>query len=271
MRESAQARAGMEADLRNALERQEFRLLFHPIVELQTGRVHGFEALVRWHHAERGVILPADFLPLAERTGLILPIGAWVLQEACQSARRWRDRFPTRAPVRISVNLSARQLAHPGLVDQVRTALQGAELEPSCLALEIAESVLTENAEAATAPLDQLRELGVELYLDHFGTGRSSLTSIPTFPLQGIKLDRTVVHRIGGRRLDLDVVRSIMDLARSLGLRLIAEGVETVAQRERLIAFGCERRQGHILAKPVEATAAGGLLATSERSGPAIH
>ena len=271
MRESAQALAGMEADLRNALDRQEFRLLFHPIVELQTGRVHGFEALLRWHHAERGVILPADFLPLAERTGLILPIGAWVLQEACQSARRWRDRFPTTAPVRISVNLSARQLTHPGLVDQVRTALQGAELEPSSLALEIAESVLTENAESATAPLDQLRELGVELYLDHFGTGRSSLTSIPTFPLQAIKLDRTVVHRIGGRRLDLDVVRSIMDLARSLGLRLIAEGVETVAQRERLIAFGCELGQGHILAKPVEATAAGGLLATSQRSGPAIH
>ena len=150
---------------------------------------------------------------------------------------------------------------------QVRTALEDAELEPCCLALEIAESVLTENAESATALLNQLRVLGIELYMDHFGTGRSSLSSIPTFPLQGIKLDRTVVHRIGGRRLDLDVVRSIMDLARSLGLRLIAEGVETVTQRERLIAFGCELGQGHILAKPVEAAAAGGLLDTSQRSG----
>jgi len=267
LRESAQARAGMEADLRTALERQEFRLLFHPIVELHTGRVHGFEALLRWHHAERGVTLPADFLPLAERTGLSLPIGVWVLQEACRTARRWQGRFPATAPVRISVNLSAGQLAQPSLVDQVRTALEDAELEPSCLALEIAESVLTENAESATALLNQLRVLGIELYMDHFGTGRSSLSSIPTFPLQGIKLDRTVVHRIGGRRLDLDVVRSIMDLARSLGLRLIAEGVETVAQRERLIAFGCELGQGHILAKPVEAAAAGGLLDTSQRSG----
>ena len=267
MRESAQARAGMEADLRNALERQEFRLVFHPIVELQTGRVQGFEALLRWHRPERDVIVPADFLSLAERTGLILPIGAWVLQEACRNARRWQDRYPAAAPFRISVNLSGKELAHPGLVDQVRTVLQDAKLEPSWLALEIAENVLTENVESASALLHPLRDLGVELYMDHFGVGRSSLSSIPNLPLQGIKVDHTVVQRIGGRRLDLDVVRSIMDLARSLGLQLIAEGVETVAQRERLIAFGCELGQGHLLAKPMEAKAVDGLLGRSGRSG----
>jgi len=243
--------------LRNAVERREFRLVFQPILELESGRVYGFEALSRWHRPRLGVILPPDFLPLAEQTGLILPIGAWVLREACQNARRWQDRNPA---VRISVNLSGKQLAHPGLVDEVRTVLRDTGLEASCLALEIAESVLMENVESAIAVLNQLRELGVELYMSHFGSGRLSLSSMPSFPLRGIKVDPIVVHRVGGRRADLDVVRSIMDLARSLGLRAIAEGVETVAQRERLIAFGCELGQGHLLGKPLEPKAAIALL-----------
>ena len=260
MRKSAQARQDMEADLRNAVERREFRLVFQPILELESGRVYGFEALSRWRRPGVGVILPPDFLPLAEQTGLILPIGAWVLKEACQNARRWQDRDPASAPVRISVKLSAKQLAHPGLVDEVRTVLQDTGLEASCLALEIAESVLVENVKSAIAVLNQLRELGVELYMAHFGSGRLSLSSMPSFPLQGIKVDPIVVHRVGGRRVDLDVVRSIMDLARSLGLRAIAEGVETVAQRERLIAFGCELGQGRLLGKPLEPKAAIALL-----------
>jgi EAL domain-containing protein (putative c-di-GMP-specific phosphodiesterase class I) len=158
------------------------------------------------------------------------------------------------------VNLSAKQLAHPGLVDEVRTVLQDTGLEASCLALEIAESVLMENVESAIAVLNQLRELGVDLYMTHFGSGRLSLNFMPSFPLRGIKVDPIVVHRVGGRRVDLDVVRSIMDLARSLGLRAIAEGVETVAQRERLIAFGCELGQGHLLGLPLEPKAAIALL-----------
>ena len=257
MRKSAEALQNMEADLRNAVEGREFRLVFQPILELESGRVYGFEALSRWHRPRLGVILPPDFLPLAEQTGLILPIGAWVLREACQNARRWQDRNPA---VRISVNLSGKQLAHPGLVDEVRTVLREMGLEASCLALEIAESVLMENVESAIAVLNQLRELGVELYMSHFGSGRLSLSSMPSFPLRGIKVDPIVVHRVGGRRADLDVVRSIMDLARSLGLRAIAEGVETVAQRERLIAFGCELGQGHLLGKPLEPKAAIALL-----------
>jgi EAL domain-containing protein (putative c-di-GMP-specific phosphodiesterase class I) len=183
-----------------------------------------------------------------------------VLQEACRNARSWQDRYPTSDPVRVSVNLSAKQLAHPGLVDEVRTVLRDTGLEASRLALEIAESVLMENVESAIAALNQLRELGVELYMAHFGSGRLSLSSMPSFPLQGIKVDPAVVHRVGGRRADLDVVRSIMDLARSLGLRAIAEGVETVAQRERLIAFGCELGQGHLLGKPLEPKSAIALL-----------
>ena len=260
MRKSAEALQDMEADLRNAVEGREFRLVFQPILELESGRVHGFEALSRWHRPGVGVILPPDFLPLAEQTGLILPIGTWVLREACRNARSWQDRYPTSAPVRISANLSAKQLAHPGLVDEVRTVLRDTGLEASRLALEIAESVLMENVASAIAALNQLRELGVELYMAHFGSGRLSLSSMPSFPLQGIKVDPVVVHRVGGRRVDLDVVRSIMDLARSLGLRVIAEGVETVAQRERLIAFGCELGQGHLLGKPLEPKAAIALL-----------
>ena len=266
MRDSAQARVSVEADLRNALERQELRLVFQPIVQLETGSVHAFEALLRWHRPEQGVVLPPEFVPLAEQTGLILPIGAWVLHEACRYARRWQDALPASAPVRVSVNLSAKQLGHPGIVDEVRTAFQDAGLAPSCLALEITESVLMASVESSAALLLELRKLGVELHMDDFGTGYSSLSYLPRLPLQGIKVDRSFVHRIGGRRIDLDIVRSIVDLARTLGLEVIAEGVETVAQRERLIAFGCELGQGYLFAQPLEPAAASALLAQSAQA-----
>jgi diguanylate cyclase (GGDEF)-like protein/PAS domain S-box-containing protein len=264
MRDSVAARLGMEADLRNAVESREFRLVFQPIVELETGRLHGLEALLRWHHPQRGVILPLEFLPLAEQTGLILPIGRWVLQEACRSARRWQDTLPTGAPVRVSVNLSAKELGHPHIADEVQTAIHDAGLAPSCLVLEIAERAIMENVESSTALLHKLREVGVELHMDDFGTGQSSLSSLPRFPLQGIKVDHSFVHRVGGRRIDLDIVRSIVDMARTLRLQVIAEGVETVAQRERLIAFGCELGQGSLFAKPLEPAAADALLTKSE-------
>jgi diguanylate cyclase (GGDEF)-like protein/PAS domain S-box-containing protein len=264
MRDSAAARLDMEADLRNAVDGREFRLMFQPIVELETGHVHGLEALVRWHRPQRGLIPPPEFLPLAEETGLILPIGGWVLREACRYARRWQDAFTAGAPLRVSVNLSAKQLRHPHIADEVQTAVRDAGVEPSCLVLEIAEGVLMENVESSTALLHQLRDLGVELYMDDFGAGQASLSSLPRFPLQGIKVDRSFVHRVGGRRIDLDIVRAIVDVARNLRLGVIAEGVETVAQRERLIAFGCELGQGYLFAKPLEPAAAGTFLAKSE-------
>ncbi len=165
------------------------------------------------------------------------------------------------------MNLSAKQLGHPGIVDDVRTALQDAGLAPSCLALEISESVLMANVESSAALLLQLRKLGVDLQMDDFGTSYSSLSYLPRLPLQGIKVDRSFVHRIGGRRIDLDIVRSIVDLARTLGLVVIAEGVETLAQRERLIAFGCELGQGDLFAKPLEPAAASALLARPTPTG----
>jgi len=260
MRESAQARASIEADLRTALERRQLRLVFHPIVELLTGRVHGFEALLRWHHPERGVIQPLEFVPLAEETGLILPIGAWVISEACRYARRLQDAFPAAGPLRISVNVSAKQLEREGLVDDVRAALQEVGLAPSRLILEITESMLMKNVESSIALLQRLRGLGVALHMDDFGTGYSSLGQLPRLPIQGIKIHHVFVHRMGGRRTDLEIVRSVVDLARTLRLGVVAEGVDTVAQRERLIGLGCEFGQGSLFAQPLEPAAASAFV-----------
>jgi EAL domain-containing protein (putative c-di-GMP-specific phosphodiesterase class I) len=238
-------------------------------VTLETGRVHAFEALLRWHRAKRQVLLPHEFLPLAERTGVIIPIGAWVLREACRHARTWQNAVAGADPVRISVNLSATQLAHAGIVEDVRAALHDAGLAPASLSLEVSESVLMADIDSSIVLLRRLRELNVELHMDDFGSGLSSLSSLPRFPLQAIKVDRTFVHRLGARRTDLEIVRSIVDLAGRLGLAVIAEGVETASQRERLIAFGCELGQGFLFAKALEPEAARALLVEQRQPGPA--
>lgn len=268
MRNWAHARSGMEADLREALGRNELRLQFQPIVEIRTGRVHAFEALLRWHHAKRRVLLPHEFLPLAEQTGLIIPIGKWVLREACRYARHWQNAVPGTGQVPINVNISAKQLADPSLGDDVRATLQDAGLAPAALSLEVSESVLMESVESSIAQLHRLRESGVRLHMDDFGAGHSSLTDLPRLPLHGIKVDRTFVHRMGARRTDLEIVRSIVDLAEHLGLTVIAEGVETATQRERLIAFGCELGQGFLFAQALEPEAARALLAEQRQPGP---
>jgi diguanylate cyclase (GGDEF)-like protein/PAS domain S-box-containing protein len=267
MRARAQARLAMQTDLRNALERNQFRLLYQPVVELKTGRLRSFEALLRWHHPTRGVVLPADFIPIAEATGLIVPIGAWVLAEACRQAAQWHRASRRTSPIRISVNLSARQLGHARVVEDVRRALADAESSGMSLQLEITESVLLGDGHGnvATDLLTELRLLGVELHVDDFGTGYSSLTYLHRFPVQAIKVDRSFVQRMGARRTDLEIVRSIVDLATTLGLRVIAEGVETQAQRERLIAFGCELGQGFLFAEPLEPASA---IVMFETRGP---
>jgi Amt family ammonium transporter len=273
MRNWVHARSGMEADLRAALGRNEFRLVFQPIVELETGRVYAFEALLRWHHPTRRVLLPHEFIPLAEQTGVIVPIGAWVLREACRYARTWQNAASPpggAGPVRITMNVSARQLAYPGLVEDVQATLQETGLAPASLSLEVTERVLMESVESSMAVLHRLRELNVELHMDNFGSGYSSLSYLPRFPLQAIKVDRTFVHRMGARRTDLEIVRSIVDLAEHLGLAVIAEGVETASQRERLIAFGCKLGQGFLFGKALEPEAARALLVEQQRPGPAV-
>jgi diguanylate cyclase (GGDEF)-like protein/PAS domain S-box-containing protein len=267
LRDSARARSDMEADLRNALERKEFRLLFQPIVELQSGRIRGLEALLRWRRPNGTVVTPLDFVALAEQTGLTIPIGQWVLREVGRYARAWMDQSAGAACPRISVNLSAKQLAHPDIVDDVRSAIEDAGIAPSCLVFDVPERALLENADESKEVLRRLRDTGVGLHLDDFATAYSLLQDLPLFPLDGIKVDRTLIRHIGVRRTDLEIVRSIVDVARNLELDVIAEGVETVAQRERLIAFGCELGQGRLIARPLEPKAAARFLARSEQSG----
>jgi EAL domain-containing protein (putative c-di-GMP-specific phosphodiesterase class I) len=210
-----------------------------------------FEALLRWHHRERGIVAPQEFLPVAETTGLSIPIGAWVLQQACRQATDWQR--ATHQGIGVSVNISPRQLRDPGFAEQLRRCLADTSLDPRLLRLEITEGDLLTNGDASAKVLGQLRALNVELHVDDFGTGYSSLSYLPQFPIQAIKIDRAFVHRMGTRRTDLEIVRSIVDLAKTLGLTVIAEGVETVAQRERLLAFGCELGQGFLFSEPVEA------------------
>jgi diguanylate cyclase (GGDEF)-like protein/PAS domain S-box-containing protein len=267
LRDVAQARFDMEADLRRAIDRRELRLVFQPIVELESGRIRGFEALLRWRRPNGAVVTPLDFVALAEQTGLIVPIGQWVLHEASRYAKAWQDPSTNGSPLRISVNLSARQLAHPDIVRDVQGAIREAGIAPSCLVLDIPERVLIEDVEVSKVVLRQLRELGVGLHLDDFATAYSLLKDLPLLPLDGIKVDRALVHHIGVRRTDLEIVRSIIDLARSLSLDVIAVGVETVAQRERLIAFGCQLGQGRLIARPLEPKTAGRFRARSEGSG----
>ncbi|MFI5233243.1 MAG: EAL domain-containing protein [Gemmatimonadales bacterium] len=269
LRELAQARMTMQRDLQDAVERGELRLAFQPIIELDTGRLFAFEALLRWHHPAQGVIMPRDFVPLAEDTGLILPIGAWVLREACRNARSWQDAFPGETPVRVCVNLSGKQLRHTRVVQDVRGALDDAGIHGSSLILEISESVVTQSVDSAVVLLHRVREMGAELHVDHFGTGHSSLTELPHLPLQGIKIDGSFVRRIGARRTDVEIVRSIVEMAHTLELRVIAEGVDTVVQRERLIALRCELGQGEVFAKPLDGAGVEDYLRQMTRGGGA--
>ncbi len=270
LRDSAKARVDMETDLREALERNQFRLVFQPVIALETGRVRSVEALLRWRRPRREAVTPLDIIAVAERTGLIVPIGRWVLREACRNARAWQDASTAAAggkraavgqPTRVSVNLSAKQFWDADLVRDIQGALQESGLVPSAVMLEVPERVLVANVEASRLVLQRLRALGVGVLIDDFGTG-SSLVHLSRFPVEGIKLDHVLVQRMGARRTEqLEIVRSIMDLARSLGLSVTAEGVEHVAQRERLSALGCELGQGFLFAKPMEPAAAGALLA----------
>jgi diguanylate cyclase (GGDEF)-like protein/PAS domain S-box-containing protein len=256
MRDRAQRRLSLETGLRRAVERQEFTLVYQPVVELATGRLEGFEALLRWAHPERGVLAPAEFIEVAEDTGLIVPIGAWVLHEACRQARAWQLAHPREQPLTISVNLSAQQVTRGSLLDNVSTALRDSGLAARDLRLEVTESVLLDGIEEVTARLERVRTLDVALHMDDFGTGYSSLNYLRRFPLDALKIDRSFVRRLGSRRGDTELVRTIIALAQNLGMGVIAEGVETAAQRDRLVDLGCPLGQGFYFAEPLEPAAA---------------
>jgi diguanylate cyclase (GGDEF)-like protein len=244
---------GMERDLRRAVERQELFLQYQPIISLGDGVLRGFEALVRWQHPERGVIPPMDFIPIAEDAGQIIQIGQWVLAEACRQMRQWQSLSTTDEPLTISVNLSGKQFMQPDLLGQIQKVLRETGLDPRSLKLEITETVVMENIETATRTLEQLRALGVELSIDDFGTGYSSLSYLQSFPVSTLKIDRSFVSRITESEGTAEIVQTIMRLAQSLGMDVVAEGVETDGQRARLTAMDCEFGQGYHFSKPMDA------------------
>ena len=250
----------LENDLRRAVENGEFRLHYQPIVKTEIGRAAGFEALIRWEHPERGPVMPDEFIAAAEETDLIIPMGEWVLREACRQAREWQREFPAEEPLFVSVNLSGKQFTQRDLVEVVERALADSGHEARCLKLEITETAIMENAEAATAMLKRLREIGVQLGIDDFGTGYSSLSYLHRFPVNTLKVDRSFVGRMDEASEYREIVRTIVSLAHTLGMEVVAEGVETRGQRSQLEALGCEYSQGYFFSKPVPADKASEYL-----------
>jgi diguanylate cyclase (GGDEF)-like protein len=253
MRTRVQHRRGAEQALRRAIERRQLRLLYQPSIALATGSICGLEALVRWQHPERGLIEAGEIIPLAERSGLIIPLGAWVLEEACRQASRWRERLPEDLQHRVWVNLSLRQLNAGSLPESVGLALDKAGLGPRALCFEITESAIMENLESGATGLAMLRQLGIDLCIDDFGTGYSSLASLRQLPVGQLKLDRTFVQGLGHSERDDAIVAAVIDLAHALELQVVAEGVETRAQLERLRELGCDGAQGYLFARPLPA------------------
>jgi diguanylate cyclase (GGDEF)-like protein len=255
MNARAQARRRLESDLRRAIAGGEFELYFQPLFDLQSDRIGSFEALIRWNHPERGLVPPDEFIPLAEETGLIVQIGAWVIQEACRQAMHWPE------DVRVAVNVSSVQFRKPGLLNTLTQALAASGLEPRRLEVEITESVFLESSEALTDVLHSLRCLGVRIALDDFGTGYSSLSYLQSFPFDKIKIDRSFIQQLLGRSGSKAIVRAIIDLARALGMETTAEGVENKDQLAELRLQGCTSVQGYLFSRPVDASGARAALA----------
>jgi len=234
------------------------------------------EALVRWEHPERGFVPPSEFIPVAEETGMIVEIGQWVLRESCRQMRDWQHHSFDNRLLTISVNLSGKQFLQPNLIGSVKQILHETDLDPSRLKLEITESIMMENAEAASAMLVQLRTLGVQLSIDDFGTGYSSLSYLHRFPVNTLKIDRSFVARMGDAGENSEIVRTILTLASNLGMDVIAEGVETKGQLAQLKAMNCPYGQGYLFSRPVDAAGAGALVGaggagSAGRMSPPVH
>ncbi len=248
-------------DLDEAVERGELLLHYQPIVSLETGKLYAFEALVRWHHPQRGLILPADFIPLAEQRGSILKIGTWAIREACHQLKRWQERFGLHSSLAVTVNLSSKEFMQANLLDQVIEILQDTGVDPRALKLEITESIVMENIGNATVLLQQLRALGIELIVDDFGTGYSSLSYLHSLPISSLKIDKSFVQGMVEKREHAEIAKTIIALARSLGIRVVAEGVETLEQLVALRRLKCDAGQGFFFSKPAEVETAETLLA----------
>ena len=252
MRDQAVLRLELETDLRYALARNEFEVQYQPKVSLGTGRLVGLEALLRWRHPLRGMIQPMQFIPIAEETGLIVPIGLWILRESCLRTCAWHAEHPSDPPIEIAVNLSVRQFQQPDLVEQVRNILTETGLSPVHLQLEVTETVLVDDSAEALRVLWALKELGVGLKIDDFGTGYSSLNYLTNLPFDSIKIDRSFVLNMMSDDTSLEVIKAIIVLAKGLGKEVVAEGIETKEQLARLQDLGCGFGQGFLFSRPVD-------------------
>jgi EAL domain-containing protein (putative c-di-GMP-specific phosphodiesterase class I) len=244
---SMQARRLLELDLRKALAQNEFELFYQPVVEARANKICSFEALIRWRHPKRGLVSPAEFIPLAEEIGLIKPMGTWVLKQACADAAHWPNN------IKVAVNLSPVQFKCPSLVLDVIAALGSSGLDATRLELEITETVMLQDTETTLATLAQLKGLGVRISMDDFGTGYSSLSYLQTFPFDKIKIDRSFVKDITTTTGSLNIVRAVTAIANGLGMQTTAEGVETKAQLETIKSEGCTEVQGYLLSQPLPA------------------
>jgi len=266
MHDSVSERLVLETSLRRAIERNEFRVFYQPIVNLNDGQIAGFEALVRWAHPQRGLTAPAEFVPLAEETGMILPIGAWVLEEACRQVQEWQRRHPT--PLLLSVNVSPRQFHSPTLSATVRAALERSGFPPNQLKLELTESLMMQDLSLVRQRLDELKDLSIQVAINNFGTGFSALTSLRQLPVSILKIDRAFVGRLGADARDDAIVRSIVGLAHDLGLTVVGEGIELVEQLTGMREIGCDLGQGFYFSAALPAHVADTLLRNSQSADP---
>jgi len=260
MHRDALARLQLETDLRRALERREFRLLYQPVVSLRTGRITGVEALIRWQHPERGLVPPSEFVPLAEDTGLIVSIGEWVLAEACRQVQTWTPSADGTPPLTLAVNLSIKQFAKPGLDTRIAELLAESGFPAARLALEVTESVIIDQPDAAKTVLASLKALGLKVHMDDFGTGYSSLSYLHQLPLDGLKVDRAFVSRMDLDDRSRQLVRTVLQLSRSIGLDAVAEGVSTLAQLAELRRLDCDYGQGFLFSAPIDAATMAELI-----------
>jgi diguanylate cyclase (GGDEF)-like protein len=261
MRDQAFSRLQLEEDLRRGLSSGEFQLYYQPIRSLASDRVTTLEALVRWLHPTRGLLLPAEFLPVAEESGLILPLGNWVLDQACRQLRAWRKGYSHLRHLTVSVNMSNREFSQPNLPRKVAAALAAHGLPGSALLLEITEQVMVGNRLRASQVIGELRDLGVQLQIDDFGVGYSALAYLQEFPIGAVKIDKSFVHRMNQDRRGLGLVRAMISMARELGLEATAEGIETERQLKQLKSLLCDFGQGYLLAEPMDAASVEKILA----------
>jgi diguanylate cyclase (GGDEF)-like protein len=270
MHQHASKKLQLETEMRQALERGEFKVHYQPIIHLETNRLDGFEALVRWKHPTRGMVSPVDFIPMAEETGLILPLGKWILYESCRQLREWQEADPLGSSLTVSVNLSAKQFSQFDLPEQVAEQLEATGLNPRYLKLEITESHIMEDTDMAIAMMNRLRDLGIRVSLDDFGTGYSSLSYLHRLPIDYLKIDRSFVSRMVESQENAEIVSTIVKLAQNLKMQVVAEGIETADQLAQLNQLNCEYGQGYFFSKPLNAEAAGLMVGGSIQNMPPV-